>query len=118
MHKKEKVILKAVTKHNNGLLSPHELISVIAKGDKRAVENLVAMKYIEEVPRENRDSQGSYYTINFYRATEKGILKFHPWYKKVWYFLRGDVRTIIVSIITALITTAITIFLKNILVNY
>lgn len=111
----EKRILKAVVEHHDGLLSPSNLINGIAKGDNRSVENLVAGGYLEEVPRDHRDTNGGYYTINFYRATEKGLLKFAPWHKRIWVGVKGDVRTIVISAVTALVTTLIAIILDKIL---
>ncbi|MDP3934721.1 MAG: hypothetical protein Q8Q46_00640 [Candidatus Giovannonibacteria bacterium] len=115
MTENEKRILKAVVEHHDGLLSPADLINGIAKRDKRSVENLVANGYIEEVPREHPDIRGGYYTINFYRATGKGLLKFAPWHKRIWMSVKGDVRTVLISTITALITTLVVIFLEKIL---
>lgn len=115
MNKQQKQILKSVVEHHKGLLSPADLINGIAKRDQRSVENLVAKGYLEEVPREHRDVQGGYYTINFYRATEKGLSTFLPWYKRFWIGAKGDFRTIFISVITALITSLIAIFLDRLL---
>ena len=111
----EKRILKAVVEHQKSPLSPADLINSIAKGDSRPVENLVSMGYLQEVPREHRDMQGGYYNVNFYRATEKGLLVFSPWYNRLWFGVKGDIRTIVVAAITALITILIAIFLEKIL---
>jgi hypothetical protein len=113
MTKKEKTILKKATEHPHGLLSPVDLINVIAERDKRSVENLVSLGYIEEVPREHPGLNGGYYTINFYRVTEKGLLMFSSLCKRIWFTVKNDIRTVIVSIITALITTIIAIFLEK-----
>ena len=115
MTKNEKRILKAVVEHHDGLLSPADLINGIAQRDNRSVENLVAKKYLEEVPRQHRGLGDAYYTINFYRAAEKGLLIFLPWYTKIWHGMKGDVRTIIISVITALVTSLIAIFIEKFL---
>ena len=115
MNKQEKQILKAIIEHPKGLLSPATVINGIAKKDQRSVEKLVSMGYIKEVPREHRDVQGGYYTINFYRPTEKGLSIFLPYYKRFWISIKGDIRTIFVSAITALITTAIAFYITKIL---
>ncbi|MDP2695786.1 MAG: hypothetical protein Q8O87_00875 [bacterium] len=115
MTKYEKLILKAVV-DRGGLLSPADLINGIARQDRRLVENLVVRGYIEEVPQDMEGVRlGSTYTLNFYRATEKGLLVFSPWYTRMWHVLRGDVRTMVIAAITALITSAIAIFVEKFL---
>lgn len=114
MTKNEKRILKAVV-DRGGLLSPADLINGIAQRDRRSVENLVVKGYIEEVPQDMHGIRGNTYTLNFYRATEKGLLVFAPWYKRFWFSVKGDVRTVLISAITAVIITLITIFLERFL---
>ncbi len=114
MTEEEKRILKAVV-NRGGLLSPADLINGIAQGDRKPVENLVVRGYIEEVPQDMHGGLGNTYTLNFYRATEKGLLVFMSWYVKTWSGIKGNIRTIIVSAITALITSLIAIFLEKIL---
>ncbi len=113
MTKEEKRILKEIVTRG-GLLSPATVINAIAKGDRRSVENLVVKGYIEEVPQDIQGPRDTY-TLNFYRATEKGLLVFAPLYKRILFAIKGDIRTIIISAITALITTLITIFLEKLL---
>ncbi|MFA6171024.1 MAG: hypothetical protein WCW77_02660 [Patescibacteria group bacterium] len=115
MTESEKIILRTVV-NRGGLLSPADLINGIAQRDRKSVENLVARGYIEEVPQDIGGVKlGSTHVVNFYRATEKGLLAFSPWHVKIWSGIKGDIRTIIISVITALITTIIAIFLEKIL---
>ncbi len=115
MTENEKRILKAVV-DRGGLLSPADLINGIAQHDRKPVENLVVRGYIEEVPQDVKGIRlGSTYSLNFYRATEKGLLVFSPWYIKMWHGLRGDVRTILIAAITALITSVIAISVEKLL---
>lgn len=115
MTENEKRILKAVV-DRGGLLSPADLINGIAQRDRKSVENLVVRGYLEEVPQDVKGVRlGSTYSLNFYRATEKGLLVFSPWYAKVWHGMKGDVRTIVISAITALITALIAIFAEKLL---
>ena len=82
MTENEHKILKLVV-NQGGLLSPNELINIIAKQGRKSVENLVVRNYIEEVPQDVKGIKlGSTYSENFYRATEKGLLIFSPWYKE------------------------------------
>lgn len=116
MTKNEKRILKVVVERHEGLLSPADLINGIAQRDRRSVENLVVKGYIEEVPQDMHGGMnGSTYTLNFYRATERGLLVFAPWYTKIWAGMKGDIRTIVISGITALITSLIAIFIEKFL---
>lgn len=115
MTENEHKILKLVV-NQGGLLSPNELINIIAKQDRKSVENLVVRNYIEEVPQDVKGIKlGSTYSVNFYRATEKGLLVFSPWYSKVWHGMKGDVRTIVIATITALITSVIAISVEKLL---
>jgi len=47
------------------------------------------------------------------RLTPLGWQEFDAWHWKIWNALKGDVRTVIVSGITALLTTGITIWITN-----
>ena len=109
MTKNEKRILKEVV-GRGGLLSPADLINGIARRDRRSVENLVVKGYIEEVS-QDQGSRGHNYTLNFYRATEKCLLVFSPWYVRAWHGLKGDLRTITIAAITALVTSVVAIFI-------
>lgn len=110
MTENERKILKAVV-DRGGLLSPADLINGIAQRDRKSVENLVVRGHLEEVPQDVKGVRlGSTYSLNFYRATERGLLVFSPWYMKMWHGMKGDIRTIVISAITALITSAIAIF--------
>ncbi len=113
MTENEKRILKAVV-DRGGLLSPADLINGIAQQDRKSVENLVVRGYLEEVPQDVKGVRlGSTYSLNFYRATEKGLLVFSPWYIRMWHGLKGDVRTIVIAAITALVTSAIAIIIEK-----
>lgn len=115
MKETEKRILKAVV-DRGGLLSPADLINGIAQHDRKPVENLVVKGYLEEVSQDVKGIKlGSTYSVNFYRATEKGLLVFSPWHAKIWHWLRGDIRTIIISAITALVTSLIAISVEKFL---
>ena len=113
MQKQELELLKAIVNHPSGQLSEAEFINGLAKHNRRLVENLVVKQYVEEVPRTLVALNGGSYSVNFYRATAKGIVEFASWYEKMWFYMKGDIRTAIFSIITALITTLIINFIKD-----
>jgi hypothetical protein len=46
---------------------------------------------------------------------DEGRRIIRPWYRKVWDFFKGDVRTIIIAVITALIITLLTNWLLRVL---
>jgi len=106
MNKKERGILKKVVEHHHGLLSPADYINGVCQHDTKIAHRLVSLGYVEEVP--TTLSTGHY---NFYRATEKGFSVFYPIHKRLWYLIKGDVRTVIVAVITSLIITVITLIL-------
>jgi hypothetical protein len=56
---------------------------------------------------------GSSYSVNFYRITEKGMIKCAHWYKKAWFYFKGDIRTVVFSIITTLLTTVAITLIRN-----
>ena len=101
-------ILKAVAKHHTGLLSPADLINGIAGRDEKSVNNLVAKGYLEEVSRDNPGFGAQpTYSINFFRITEKGLIQLAPRREKIWFSMKGDIRTVVVAAITSVVTTAI-----------
>lgn len=98
MNNEERGILKKLVEHSKGSLSPCEMINVVARRDNRSVSNLIATGYIEEVETHKNDK-----VYTFYRASAKALLFFDKWYKRMWYSLKGDIRNIIVSAITAIV---------------
>lgn len=114
MTKKEHTILEEAIKSRRGLYSPSDMINGIAKQDHASVQGLVVKGYLQEVPQDMPGIHpGSTYSVTFYRLTEKGLLHGEPLYKKIWFHFRGDVRTVLVSVVTALLTTLITILLAR-----
>ena len=105
MIKKEEIeILKKTIKYHKGLLSPQEMINGVAKIDEKSVHKLIVNNYLEEVPTHKNDR-----LYTFYRVTEKGLLKFEPWYKKCWFNIKKYLINIFVSAITAVIILLIKI---------
>ncbi len=113
MSESEKAILKQAAEHPDGSLSEAVLINGIARQDRRSVENLIAKGYVEVEQRLHPGLGGSSYTINYYRVSEKGLTQFAPWYSRVWLNFKGDIRTITVSLITAVLTTIVMVFLSK-----
>ena len=109
MTKEEKEILKKVIEHPKGLLPPVDYINVICKRNQKIAQKLVSLGYIEEVPITIQTGE----QINFYRITPKGYSVFYPIHKKIWYWFKGDIRTIIVAIVTSVITTIISLVLAR-----
>lgn len=87
---KEKDILKQLVESADGVLLPADFINGIAKRDRRTVENLVSKGYVEEVPVDKEGLRGTY-KINFYRATEKGLMEFSHFLTKMWYKFKTQV---------------------------
>ncbi|MDE2019278.1 MAG: hypothetical protein KGJ13_02935 [Patescibacteria group bacterium] len=114
MNTNEKRILKELVEAPQGELSPAHFVNGIAKQDQRAVRHLQSRGYIATTPRQHRDISGSYYDIPFYYATDKGFAEFYPWYEKLWFAIKSDLRIIIISAITSAITSLITIILTKV----
>ena len=110
MSKREKEVLKKILDIPRGLLSQSELINCLPDHDTRVSHSLITSGYIEEVKRIEKANK---IEITYYRLTEKGRMLFEPLHKRLWFLVKGDVRTIIVSIITALVITTITILITN-----
>lgn len=115
MNSDEKRILKALVEHPGGELSPADFVNGIAKRNERAVQNLKSKGYVDTTPHQHRDLLNNYYDVHFYHATHKGIMYFDPWYKKVLHAIKDDIRTVLVSLITATVTTIVTIVITNLL---
>ncbi len=119
MTKKEKEILKALASDSRGLLSPGNFINDIAKKDRRSVENLIAEGYVEEVPQHKTNILGDKVITNiydFYRATEKGIVQFEPFYQRVWFSFKNNISlyvgisSIILGAITIIVSSSISLY--------
>lgn len=114
MTKNEKKILRGLVNSKIGLLDPDDFIGQIAEGDRRAVENLIACGYIEEVPREvNGGRAAGMRTLNFYRATEKGLNEFAPWKSKIWFNLKSQtslwvgISSIVIGVLSIFISSVV-----------
>jgi hypothetical protein len=110
MTKEEREVLRKVFDNPRGLLSQSELINAQPQGNTKLSHTLITSGYIEEVKRVEKARQ---IEITCYRITEKGRMVFAPPLSRFWHSVKGDLRTIIVSIITALLTTAITILITS-----
>jgi len=107
MNKIEKDILRKVKEHHKGRLSPADMINGIAHRDEKAVEHLMIYGYLEQAPEYISRRNGNE-KFMFYRITEKGLNMFEPLHKRIWFFIRGDLRVIFVSVITSIIITILT----------
>ena len=103
MTSEEKEMLQKLVDANQGLLSPSEFFAGICKRNEKSAHNLISHGLVDEVPNQ---VHGRDYL--FYRAAEKGRAVFYPIHQKAWYWFKGDVRTIIVALITAILTTFVT----------
>lgn len=108
MRKEDKNILRQAVQSGEGLLSPSIMINSFAQQNRGKVEQLVARGYLEMVPERIHTDR----VVNFYRVTEKGLVQFDPWPAKLWFWFRGDVRSVIVSAITAVLVAAVTLLLR------
>lgn len=105
MNKKEKEALTSIHGVERGLLNQSDLLNCLPDRDTRLSHSLITSGYLEETKRLEKASQ---IEITYYRLTEKGRMIFEPWYKRLWFFCKGDVRTIIVAAITALVVSLVT----------
>lgn len=105
MNKAEKYFLKKVVDFHTGLLAP---VDLFRHNSDKIIHKLIAEGYIEEVPTTRNNKEYTYY-----RASQKGHCVFYPFHKKIWLSLKGDVRTVVVSVITSAITTVLAIYLTK-----
>lgn len=110
MNKEEREVLKKVSSSPKGLLSQSDLLSYVPNRNTKISHFLITSGLIEEV---KRNIKATGIEATFYRLTEKGRIALKPLYERLWLSIKGDIRTIIVSIITALLTTAITILVTS-----
>lgn len=110
MTEEERTMLKKVADYPNGLISPADFFNNIGgHNSDKTLHKLISERYIEEVPHRLREKD-----YIFYRVSEKGHHVFYPKYKKILLSLSGDARTIVVSVITAVIVTILTIYITKI----
>ena len=104
MKKEEKEILKKINEFPNGLLSQTDLLK-ISNGNTKVNHSLIVGGFIEETKRKIKGIKlGFQEEATFYRITGKGKLVFEPFAKRTWFSIKGDIRTIIVSFVTTIIT--------------
>ena len=113
MNKEEKSFLKEMVDCPSGLLSHDDLFRILGKSKNgKTIQRLIGSGYIDEV-HQSFPRAGGQIDITCYRVSEKGLSVFLPWYKKSWRLVRGDVRTVLVSVITAVIISLLTIYITN-----
>ena len=92
MKKEEKELLNELVTSQQGFKDSFAL----GAGKVAQLQPLIVREFVEDF---------QYKNISCYRATEKGRAVFYPLQQKLWFIIKSDVRTVIVSIITALLTT-------------
>jgi hypothetical protein len=110
MKKEEKEALQNIYNSSSGLLSQSELINCLPNRDTKISHSLITCGYVEETIRRIKSNQ---IEATFYRLTEKGQNIFKPFHKRLWFSIKGDVRTVVVSVITALLITFLTLWLTG-----
>ncbi len=82
-----------------------------------AVRHMKVRGWITILPTEEGVAEDGVY--GSLKPTPKGVDYAHqimrPWYRRVWDFLKSDIRTIVVAIITAIIITILTTWVLRIL---
>lgn len=110
------ILGRMIREGNQGLRSPSDLFNGIGQGgNDKVIHKLISEGYIEEVPQSRPALGGGQQEITFYRVAEKGYRFFDPFHIKLWHSISGDIRTIIIAAITALITTVIASVITNLL---
>ncbi len=110
MNEKEYKILKVII-NKNGSFSRDDL-----EKDLTSIQNLISKGYLYEAQQQELDENSMMRNITYYRATEKGLLKFEPFHKKIIPFLKenGTVILVIMTILTSLCTAILSIIANNI----
>lgn len=119
MNKAEIHCLKVIASEDfpDGILTSEEIDNIVFNrfgllGDKTR-HQLVIKGCLNEVA--GTDGEGL--PANFYRITEKGLVATQSLPKRFWYSVRGDVKSVIVSVITAFLVTLLTLFLTGMFSN-
>lgn len=110
MKKEEKEVLQKISSNKKGLLSQSDLLNCLSNSNTKISHRLITSGLIEETTRRIKATQVE---ATFYRITEKGMIALAPLYKQLWFSIKEDLRNIIVSAITAIITTIIAILITN-----
>ena len=110
MKKEEKKVLQKVLDDKEGLLSQSDLLNCIPDRNNKISHYLITSGFIEETM---RNIKATGVPVTFYRITEKGRNALAPFYKRLWFSFKGDIRNITVSAITAIITAIIAILITN-----
>jgi|GEM_PF-5914762 len=112
MNKEEKEILKKVIDNRGysvrGIESEHLYETIGENRNHKIIDKLISEGYIDESikPKGN-------FNFLYYRATQKAYAEFYSFYKKIWFFIGGDIRSVIISSITAVIIFVIIEIIKS-----
>ena len=110
---KKKELLKIIIDGNYKEYEYKNLIKLVGENESKLIRELIGTKYIDEVKRNVYAGSRGNIEIIHYTVSEKGYLVFEPFYKKIWFTLKGDIRTIIIAVITSIIITIITIYITK-----
>lgn len=111
---KIKKFLEKIAEIDGGSLK-REHIDELAKDDDglRFVQKLIGEKYLDEYTKKHLNHSGGQIELTYFRISEKGYQILDPFYQRFWFFIKNDIKVIIIATITALITSVITILVSN-----
>lgn len=109
MNKISKDILEQIAKHHKGQLWPANLPN-IAKENPKEFHKLIELGYITESRKSPASGRPE---VECYRISAEGWTYLAGWPARLWSSIKQDLRSIIVSAITAVVVSVITAFIAS-----
>jgi len=111
----KKELLKKVIGIDGGGLTRTDLIDRAKNDDEiKLIQKLISEGYLENYTVQKRVGKDTWAGVEFIRASKKGHELLEPLCKKIFLFIKDDIRTVLVSAITASVTTLIAIWIQNV----
>ena len=113
-NKTAKELLRRVIEIDGGFLTSERLNGLAQNDDEhRLLQRLLSTGYMEIHTRNQLAGRAGQIELQYYRVSEKGYSFLNPIYKRIWDFVKGDLRTVTVAVITAVIITLATSLLVS-----
>ena len=111
MNKRE--ILNKIIDGENRRYEYIALLNFVGKDEKKLLDELISTNYIEVTKRNVHGGSRGNIELTLYGVSEKGYGFVKPVHQRFWDSVKGDMRTVIVSVIVAFLSTFLTLLLTG-----
>lgn len=100
----QKDLLKIVIKKDGGFLLEREVKEILKTDDDvRLLQKLINQGFVIGRTKKHYVGGGRQIEAEYISVSEKGYSYLDPWYMQFWNFIKQDIRSVIVALVTSLL---------------